>query len=224
MNALGQHGVVAILNRGDVDAELLHWVRRLPPEVKLALPRGNQIPRQRNAAVVQFGIPPWILFVDSDSIPSSDALLRITQNPGMIVGGVMQERTHPFNITAVKSLDPPARYTLAEIPRHGSIPAVATGTGFTLVRREVLLEVEPPWFRCGQITPDLLMEDTEFCIRAGKAGFQTVLDCDVRIGHKTSAIMWPGTDGKPWVQWPGPLEHREHLEDITPVPAGVFDA
>lgn len=208
-------GVVAVLHRGDVGAELLHWIRRLPSDVALATPRGNQIARQRNAAVMEYGIPPWVLFVDSDSVPPPDALPKIVAVREPIVAGVVLERMFPHQVCAVKTLDPPTRWTLAELPRKGLVPCPAFGAGFMLVREEVFKALEFPWFRCGQITPDLLHEDMEFCLRAGAAGFQASLECSIRIGHVTSAILWPGFDGKPWVQWSGPTEHRDHLDAIA---------
>jgi len=217
-------GVVAVLHRGDVGSELLHWVRRLPPDVKLALPRGNQIARQRNAAVMEYGIPPWTLFVDSDSVPPPDALARIVAVREPIVSGVVLERMYPHRVSAVKSLDPPERWALADLPRSGLVPCPAFGAGFMLVRGEVFEALDFPWFRCGQITPDLLHEDMEFCLRAGKAGFQPVLDAGIRVGHTTSAVLWPGLDGRPWVEWSGPMEHREHLDDIRSAYAEVLNA
>jgi cellulose synthase/poly-beta-1,6-N-acetylglucosamine synthase-like glycosyltransferase len=207
-------GTVVVINRGAINTTLVHWLRRLPGDVALLTPRGNQIPRQRNEGV-HHSPGAWVLFVDSDQVPTPDALSQLLAWEQPIVGAVVMERFSPHELVAVKSIAPPARYQLGEIPKRGLLPVAALGAGFLLVRRSVFEQVAFPWFRCGQLVPDLLLEDTEFCLRASRAGVPIFLDCGLRIGHAAECVIWPGRDGRPWVEWNGPVDRREPLEQVA---------
>ena len=213
-------GTVCVLNQGAIGTPLVHWLRRLPGDVALMTPRGNQIARQRNEGV--YGGPgSWILFIDSDSVPPVETLEQLLHWDVELVGSVILERFSPFNLVAVKSLVPPARYKLSEIPTSGLLEVVAIGTGCLLIRRSVFDKVEAPWFRCGQLFPDLMLEDSDFCLRASKAGVGIFMDCGVRVGHATDCVIWPGRDGRPWVEWVGPVDRREPVEDVLALGADV---
>lgn len=217
-------GVISVLHRGQVGTALAHWLRAVPISLAtLVTPRGNQIPAQRNmgaAGVVQAELD-WVLFVDTDSVPPAGALEQLLGHGQDLVGAVVLERTYPFDLVAVKSLNPPARFQLSEVPRTGLVPVVAMGMAFTLVRRRALEQVPTPWFRCGQIIPDLLLEDTDFCLRAGRLGIQPYLDCGLRVGHATDGVIWPGRDGRPWVEWFGPSTARVPVESMPALGAEV---
>lgn len=210
-------GTVAILHRGLVDGDLLHWVRTLPTDVALLTPHGNQIPRQRNLAAAASRLGDWLCFVDSDTVMPPGALPALLAADADLVGAICLQRYPPWRVCAVRSADPaaPARVRLAQLPRDGLVPVDAVGTGCCLIRRAVFEAVEFPWFRCGQVVPDLLLEDSDFCLRAKAVGIQPHLHAGVRAGHALGegAVVWPGRDGRPWVQWRGPQEVREPLED-----------
>jgi cellulose synthase/poly-beta-1,6-N-acetylglucosamine synthase-like glycosyltransferase len=222
-------GTVAILHRGSVSTALLPWVRTLGSDVQLVTLGGNQIARQRNLAV-QMVTGDWLLFVDADSVPPPDTLPRLLGHDVDLVGGVILERYPPFAVCAVRSADPlhPARFRLPELPREGLLEAAAVGTGCLLIRRSVLETIEAPWFRCGQVIPDLLLEDTEFCLRAHAAGVTVHLDCSLRVGHEIGGgyVVWPGRDGRMWLQCPGPtntwLPVDLSSEEVS-VPSGGSD-
>ena len=89
-------------------------------------------------------------------------------------------------------------------------------------RRAVFAAMDTPWFRCGQIFSDLLLEDVEFCFRAKAAGIQPFVDCGLRIGHIGGGVIWPGRDGRPWMQWHGgKYDRTEPCEDIPSEALGV---
>jgi cellulose synthase/poly-beta-1,6-N-acetylglucosamine synthase-like glycosyltransferase len=213
-------GTVVVLHRGVINTRLVHWLRRLPGDVDLKTPEGNQIPRQRNEGVY-YAQGEWVLFMDSDTVPLPQTLDQLLSWGEPIVAAVLTERYSPHQLVAVKSLDPPARYRLQELPTSGLVPAVAVGTGCILIRRPVFEAVKFPWFRCGQIKPDLLLEDSDFCIRAAAVGFPTWLDAGLRLGHCGACVFWPGRDGRRWVEWDGPVDYREPLEDVLAVGAEV---
>jgi len=208
-------GTIAVLQQGSIHPDLTTWLEQLreryPGRLYTPKPRGNQIPRQRNLAVDHLW-GDWLLFVDADCVPPPHALEDLLGAGELLVGGVVLERFAPFWVAAIKSLDPPTKWTVEEVPaRLGLIPAEALGTGCLLIRREAFTRIEAPWFRCGQIVPDLLLEDTEFSFRAKAQGIQPCLHCGVRVGHEVRGIVWPGRDGQRWVQWPGPIDTREPM-------------
>lgn len=204
---MAYHGTVVVLHQGSVITPLFHWVRSLPASIKLITPEGHQIARQRNMGIEGME-GDWVLFLDSDSVPRLDTLPQLLAYDAPLVSAVVLERRPPFRLPAVKGLDPEERWKLSEIPRKGLLDVMATGAGCLLIRRFVIEAMSPPWFRCGQLVQDLLLEDTEFTIRAGEVGYPPQLACDVRIGHKIGgATVWPGVDGTPWLQFEGPGDY-----------------
>lgn len=206
MSAL-RGGTVVILNQGKVSVDLLDWVRTLPPDVALEKPQGGpQIARMRNLGAAKALNGPWVLFVDADVIPRADDLPMLLSRDQALIGAVCCRRYPPWELTAVKdgwtNAKDITRVSLASLPRTGILKVSAVGTGFLLVRRSVFEAVRFPWFKCGQIRQDLLLEDTGFCLEAGKAGIPTYLDCEVRVGHDFGGgIVRPGRDGRPWLYW-----------------------
>lgn len=214
-------GTVVVVNRGQVDRRLLHWVRTLPREVTLGTPTGNHIPHQRNVGAAD-GAGEFVLYVDSDSVMPYGALERLLGHGVDLVGAVVCERFPHWRVCAVATVDPPTRVELRGLPRDGLVPVDALGTGCLLVRRSVFERLGPPWFRCGQIVADLLLEDTDFCLRAKRElGVQPYLDAGLRVGHVVAGVVWPGRDGRPWVEWGGAHDVREPMEEVLAVDAGV---
>ena len=207
----GPHGLV-----GD---ELAVWLDTLPPSAEIPRRRiaGNQIAYQRDLAVGMLRPQDeWLLFCDADMVPPLGALDNLLARDLPLVGGACLERIEPFEICAVKQLEPYARYTIKDI--RGKIepfPVPSIGTGFLLIRREVLKALTPPWFRCGQIHPSLLAEDMDFCLRAAAAGFPPYLDPTVRVGHVASVVLWPGEDAleAQWQLAAGRAPYRRTLPD-----------
>lgn len=209
-------GVVCVLNRGEIWWDLAQWLRWLPSDVHTIGPKGNSIPRQRNLGVERT-TGDWVLFVDSDCLPPPYALDQLLHWNVDIVGGVVLERFPPHRVAAMRRMEPPERWLLKDLPVKGLEPVPAMGTGCLLIRRPVFDKMAVPWFRCGQVEQcaDLLLEDFEFGLRAGRLGIQTFLDCGLRVGHRAEGVLWPGRDGREWVQWDGgAVEQRVPLEDL----------
>jgi hypothetical protein len=76
-----------------------------------------------------------------------------------------------------------------EAPESGLLEVDATGAACLLVHRTVFekiaTEYAPPltWFAESVAFGQVWSEDITFCVRARAAGFQTVVDCDVKLGH-----------------------------------------
>jgi hypothetical protein len=202
-------GTVGILTgRGPACDGLSAWLEQdVPLTVQRQRVPGNQIAWQRNWVVerMRHG-DEWVLFADADCVPPAGALPRLLSHAVGIVGALNIERVAPFAVCAVKSFEPFVRYQVEEFPRsvRDLLPVVSVGTGFTLIRRKVFDAVPRPWFRCGQIAPDLLAEDLDFGLRAAQAGFPSFLDPGVRPGHETKVTLSAG-DGELLAQWEGPL-------------------
>lgn len=216
-------GTVVVLHRGEVGTHLLHWIRTLPSHVALETPRGTQIAQQRNAGAAVGLQGEWVLFCDADSVPRADALPILLSRDHQIVGAAICQKQPPWALCAVADAPAPdalpSKVSLRTLPRTGTIPVVAVGTGFLLVRRGVFDAVPFPWFQCGQIRPDLLLEDTTFCLSALRRGIQPYLDCEVRVGHDFGGgVVWPGRDGRPYVEWPNGVSAP--VEDLSSAPDG----
>jgi len=202
-------GTVGILTgKGPACDALQVWLEQdVPTSVQRIRVPGNQIAWQRNWVVERMRPDDdWLLFVDADCVPPRGALERFIFHEVGVVGALNVERVAPFNVCAVKSLEPFERYQVEEFPAHDVTirPVVSVGTGFMLIRRAVFSALPRPWFRCGQVTPDLLAEDLDFCLRAAQVGFPVFVDPGVRPGHETKVTLYAG-DAELMAQWEGPL-------------------
>lgn len=224
-------GTIAVLNHGGIIPELSQWLsvqkETWPGRLLVLYPRGNQIARQRNMAVERLH-GDWLLFIDSDCVPWHDTLTRLVSSNLPVVGGVYYERSPilrdghvVFPIAASrggeKLLDADVKVS------HGIIPVTTAGTGCLLIRRHVFETMPSPWFRCGQLDTQYLDEDSEFCLRAAACNFTVYLDCAVRIGHRVEGVVWPGRDGRRWIQWHSHADCREPLVDESRAACGDDD-
>lgn len=70
---------------------------------------------------------------------------------------------------------------IIEPPAPGSLVDVTfTGCHCLLIKREVLLDMEPPWFNGAPGT-----EDRYFCLKAREAGYPIYVDFSTFVGHVT---------------------------------------
>lgn len=214
-------GTIVIINRGSISKPLAQWLRTVPPFIKVSMPTGNQIPRQRNIGTNQMR-GEWVAYIDSDTVPLIHTIPQLLSHNLPIVGAVICQRYPPFHAAIVKSFEPEELWNVRDLPRKGLQHVPATGTGCLLVRRYVFEKMKAPWFVCGDLEPDLLQEDISFCVRAGEAGYPTMIDCDMRCGHAIGdghVILWPGRDGQVWAQFDGPHDFRIPLIPTFPDPA-----
>lgn len=217
-------GTVVILHQGKVVTSLLNWVRTLPANVALETPQGNEIARQRNLGAAKGLAGDWVLFVDSDSVPRHDTLPLLLSRGVDLISAVVCVRRPPWTLCAVEGPVTPEgirRVELSCLPRTGIRKITAAGAGCLLIRRRVFDLVPFPWFRCGQIRPDQLHEDTGFCLSAAAVGIPTYLDCEARVGHDFGGgVVRPGLDGRPWIEWEDPLRTNvPYVPFAPPLPA-----
>jgi len=148
----------------------------------------------------------WVWFLDDDHGWEPDALLRLLDSNVDAVVPLYCRRYAPFEPVIYKSFDP-SKYNVSELyswpeisNMRGCEPIAASGAGGLLVRRHVLEKMESPHFRVGHgngpewhilTDSDGMHEDTGFCWRLKKSGFELFVNVDVQIGHLTDTVLIP---------------------------------
>ena len=119
-----------------------------------------------------------VLFVDSDMLFPSSALLRLLAHDLDIVG-LNYRRKIPEMDSVTRGLE--GEKILSTPDRKGIEEVGYTGTGFLLIKRAVFEKTERPWFETTYRAAkgDWLGEDVYFCIQSWKAGFKVYVDHDV---------------------------------------------
>ena len=123
-----------------------------------------------------------LLMMDTDQVyHDQDLITRLLDHKKPVVCGKVHRRYPPFepilNVNREHVDD-------SVIDAGGLVKVDATGTGCMLIDLEVLKSIPYPWFELS--TGDdgkPVGEDIGFCYKAGKAGFNVYVDCDVNIGH-----------------------------------------
>lgn len=212
-------GALITIHRGLVGSDLYDFGVRaaLPPGTFPVLPKGSSLAKQRNMGVHEAfsGQYPceWVCFIDSDQVlPNPYAICQLLAHNVDVVGANICRSTNPYNITAFTNIltEPYELVDPGKLPLNGLVPLPqgGTGTGCLLVRKAVFDTVDPPWFRSGQIDPEEHQEDIFFMRSVIKAGYTPYLDAGLRLGHRFAGTVWPGVDGRPWLQVDGPDDIR----------------
>lgn len=153
------------------------------------------------------------LTIDSDIIFSTEQVLEILASVEKhpVVGGMyrMRDLTH---IATVKTWDqehfvkngqfefltPEFVETWKKETSLRYMPVNYTGLGFFACRREVIDKMQYPYFNGemkeiqgenGLVMRDMSSEDVNFCHNISKAGFEIVLDTNIRVGHLKPVVI-----------------------------------
>lgn len=161
---------------------------RLPPGTAVRWTLGSDIAESRNQACEEIE-GDWIWFIDDDHAFRDDVLLSLLARNVDIVTPICLRRAQPF-------LPVPAEHgDFLNLANHGPDDLVEVnhgGSSGMLIRKRVLDAIEPPWFELGRDENGArVSEDVNFCRRAQAAGFKVHVDLAVRLGHMTTAIIWP---------------------------------
>ncbi len=207
-------------------------------EVRVVQRAGSPVDIVRNKLVTQFlDMPGYthLLFVDNDqAFPADglDKLLRLDAPVAGVVCPIMRTRvsrtdgSDRLNLsTAVGQYvderyreDPPAPdvkdvhyrwHDLHELDA-GPVQCDAVGTGFMLIRRDVLELLEPPWF---QVMMDndfkIISEDVYFCRKVRQQGLSLVADPTALCDHfktldlaRIEELFSDEQMGWPWAEGP----------------------
>lgn len=144
---------------------------------------GNDIAGNRNGACEQIE-GEWIWFIDDDHAFQPNILVSLLNDNVDIVTPLCLRRVQPF--LPVGCVDG-GFMDLRETPEKGLVEVEHAGSSGMLIRREVIETVEPPWFELG----NGISEDVNFCRKAKKAGFKVHVDVGAKLGHITTAVVWP---------------------------------
>lgn len=176
-----------------------------PSGTKHAVMSGTSIAMQRNVVVRAFYKSPeleWLLFIDDDQVFPPDALIRLLDHNVDIVGTVIAGKYAPFQPWVFfEDANAPGGYRRAENhevkSERGLTEVAGVGVGFWLIRKRVLDAFEDPWFKCGQINPELVGEDVLFSIEARQKGFKVHVDMGLKVGHLTVMNVILNDEGQP---------------------------
>lgn len=182
--------------------------------------------------------PRYLLMIDNDMAPPIDAPLLLARHDAPVVAANMVAFRDESGLTmcaAVQGEDggwyfPNARDH--KVPSHGLVECTGVGTGFTMIRRDVIEaftfekgdipfyvaeEERKEGMRSGYLK---IGEDISFCGQVRDKGFKIFVDLACRVGHKKElTISWPEEsidwtlDPKTWrISCP---KHIQKMKDLS---------
>jgi GT2 family glycosyltransferase len=135
----------------------------------------------------------WLLFLDDDQVFAPDLLERLLSHEKDIVAALCLRRDEPYGPFCFSEDLGEHTFLPIDLHQHGPedlVRVAAVGTGAMLIRRRVFEKLEDPWFPIAESG-----EDVMFCQEAQRQGFEVFCDLGARLGHLTTAVVWPVT---PW--------------------------
>lgn len=164
---------------------------------------GNDIPESRNAAVANMLTDPtykWVWFIDDDHAFEPFILLKLLSTRKQIVGPLVLRRQQPFYSTATALDDNFLRFD-ENLPTSDLVEVMATGSSGLLIRREALEAIGTErWFELAYDDDGRrISEDINFCRRARMFDYPIYVHTAIRLGHITTAVVWPARDEDHWV-------------------------
>ena len=135
-----------------------------------------------------------ILFLDSDMVFDESIVETMRFMDKDMVCGAFQSRRQPYGSCIFTSLNPVRR-----VKEYGMVPFQVEGCGMacTMISTEIIKEVQSRYgnpFDPEQIEGINFGEDTAFCWRARKCGYEIWCDPTVRIGHIAHVPIYPGEE------------------------------
>jgi hypothetical protein len=138
----------------------------------------------------------WLFFVDDDQAFAPDLLNRLLSHEKEIVAALCLRRDEPYAPFCFTDIYEDGTYQPIDLREHAVdelVSVMAVGTGAMLIRREVFEELDDPWFPTEETSEDML-----FCREARWHGFDIYCDLGARLGHMTTAVVWPSSTEKGW--------------------------
>lgn len=137
-------------------------------------------------------------FMDDDHAFPPQMLSKLLAHDKPLVTPICLTRVHPFKpVQYTEKLDGEFQYLpipLSKTDTDGLVEIQAGGCAGMLIRRDVIEALEPPWFEYADRSEDII-----FCEKAKAAGFNLYADLSLRLGHVTTAVVWPAVDDDRWV-------------------------
>ena len=181
---------------------------RFMSEKKITMMRpylqGSSLPALRDTMCAERAIAEnarYLMFIDADMVFRPDDVYRLMERNVDVVGGLAFGKAAPYPpVCATFRSDGFPVNCMYGLPdfydkmQEGALVDVyGTGTGFMLIKTEVLKEVKPPrfmfpWTKKYNVGSDEPFwgyggEDYYFCKKARLAGFRVCTDFGVRVGH-----------------------------------------
>jgi hypothetical protein len=130
----------------------------------------------------------WLFFLDDDTIPPPDAILRLMAHRQPIVSGLYYRRNSPICPVMLRDVPGGGRQWITEYKVPDLMPVDFVGSGCMLIHRTVLEKVPRPWFDWRVDRYDLpenqrMSEDFSFCFEARKCGYQILVDTSIQCKH-----------------------------------------
>lgn len=152
---------------------------------------GNDIAGNRNRAAGDIH-GDWLWFIDDDHAFAPSILTRLLAHDVDIVAPLCLRRQQPFDPVSFTSRERIEVLDLSTAMPAGLVEVEAAGSAGMLIRRHVFERLEEPYFRQTDVSEDIV-----FCDKARAAGFDIYVDLATRLGHITTAVVWPAyVDGE----------------------------
>jgi hypothetical protein len=153
-------------------------------------------------------------FMDDDHAFPPEILTRLLAHDVPLVTPVCLTRVYPFNPVQYVAGDDGGKtlpLPLSQQATDGLVEIAAGGCAGMLIRADVIRATEKqyaedidrdgtshrkakvPWFEYSDQSEDVL-----FCGKAKAAGFKLYTDLSVRLGHITTAVVWPAVKDGVW--------------------------
>lgn len=206
-------GTIGVIHRGMVHADFAQSLACLhaPGSVKIHAVEGSHIAWQRNQVCREME-GDWVFFLDTDQVCAPETLMRLLAHRAPVMSALIAERHSPFRPVAFHGT---RRLTWQEVPQAGVIDVDTVGTGCLLLQRRVTAQIPQPWFEVGQIHSERAGEDTYFSQKLRAAGIPMRIDCGVRVGHLTTATIWPDPGSGIILSCPGEVPFSTPIEVLT---------
>ena len=118
-----------------------------------------------------------VCMIDADMTFPPQTLKYLLAADKDVIGVLYTTRAKPIYFCAFKQTGQNHFEPIYQF-KHAVEEVDAVGSGFMLIKREVLKGMETPFAISGNYT-----EDVEFCLRARKRGFKIYVDTRIRCGH-----------------------------------------
>lgn len=143
----------------------------------------------------------WLWIMGDDHAFSPPILKKLLDREKDIVVPLCLQRNAPYRPVALEAIEDDGklkRLDLDLFPFGGVVEVVACGSAGMLIRRKVLVAMDPPWFESGVLVDGQLMEDLYFCVKARQEGFEVWCDLDTMLGHCSTTVVWPVLEEDGW--------------------------
>jgi len=189
--------LVGILTREFVHPQWATAYRnlQLPPNSIIPWYTGMPFDHARNNACQDMlnGGYGWVFFLDDDTVPPPDAVLRLQAHNLDIVSGLYYRR-HQGLQPCMQGVN---GGWITDVPFGKLLEVGTVGAGCMLIRRNVFEKMKKPWFEWLCDREDLpenvrWSEDFNFCVKARAAGFKVIVDTTIQCKHLGMAQVEAG--------------------------------